>query len=127
MSRGASIPAAHEAVAEFAHDGIVAHQGFPAGRIQKVAGGGAVRGGDELRLHQRVEDGPCLPLDVLPGDTVEWTNSSTRRHTVTAGDDSFDSGDLFGGDAFAHAFDNAGTYAYHCSYHPMMHGELIVQ
>ena len=32
-------------------------------------------------------------LDVLPGETVQWTNVSQRTHTVTSDDGSFDSGD----------------------------------
>jgi hypothetical protein len=66
-------------------------------------------------------------LEVLPGDTVEWTNSSPRRHTVNATDDSFASGDLFSGDVFAHAFDAPGAYAYHCTVHLSMTGEVDVR
>ena len=67
------------------------------------------------------------PLDVLPGETVEWTNISERRHTVTADDESFDSGDLFGGDRFEMTFDAVGAYNYHCRVHPGMVGELDVR
>lgn len=67
------------------------------------------------------------PLDVLPGETVEWTNISERRHTVTADNESFDSGDLFGGDRFEVTFDAVGGYAYHCRVHPGMVGEVDVR
>ena len=66
-------------------------------------------------------------LDVLPGETVEWDNVSERRHTVNADDGSFASGDLFGGDRFAHEFDAVGVYAYHCTVHPGMVGEVDVR
>jgi plastocyanin len=66
-------------------------------------------------------------LDVLPGDSVEWTNTSERRHTVTANDGSFDSGDLFGGNRFAWQFDSVGSYAYHCTVHLVMTGEVDVR
>lgn len=66
-------------------------------------------------------------LDVLPGETVEWTNVSERRHTVNADDESFASGDLFGGDTFAHQFDAVGNYPYHCTVHPGMVGEVDVR
>jgi plastocyanin len=65
-------------------------------------------------------------IDVLPGDTVEWSNVSQRRHTVTAFDGSFDSGDLFGGDSFSHEFDDVGVFAYHCTVHLNMTGEVDV-
>ena len=64
------------------------------------------------------------PVDVLPGETVEWTNVSERRHTVTADDDSFDSGDIFGGDRFEVTFADVGSYPYHCTVHPGMVGEV---
>jgi plastocyanin len=66
-------------------------------------------------------------VDVLPGETVVWTNVSERRHTVNADDGSFDSGDLFDGDTFAHRFDAVGAYPYHCSVHAGMNGEVDVR
>ncbi len=67
------------------------------------------------------------PLDVLPGETVEWDNISERAHTVTADDESFDSGDIEAGDRFERTFDTVGSYDYHCRIHPGMVGELDVR
>ncbi len=67
------------------------------------------------------------PLDVLPGETVEWDNISSRAHTVTADDESFDSGDIEAGDRFDRTFDAVGAYDYHCRIHPGMVGELDVR
>ena len=66
-------------------------------------------------------------LDVLPGETVEWDNVSERTHTVTADDASFDSGDLNPSDRFTRVFDSAGTFAYHCTKHAGMVGEIDVR
>lgn len=66
-------------------------------------------------------------IDLLPGETVEWTNNSERRHTVTADDGSFDSGDLFGDDRFDHQFGAVGAYQYHCTVHIGMTGEVDVR
>jgi plastocyanin len=66
-------------------------------------------------------------LDVLPGETVEWSNVSNRRHTVTADDESFDSGDVFGGDRFRWKFDTVGSFGYHCRVHAGMTGEVDVR
>ncbi len=66
-------------------------------------------------------------LDVLPGDTVKWSNGSVRTHTVTADDGSFNSGYVLGGGSFSHTFDAVGTYPYHCTIHPMMMGEVDVR
>lgn len=80
-----------------------------------------------LGVNVQFSDFNPTPLDVLPGETVEWSNVSERRHTVTADDGSFDSGDLFQGDRFAKTFDTVGTYAYHCTVHAGMVGEVDVR
>jgi hypothetical protein len=66
-------------------------------------------------------------LDAVPGDTVTWTNSGGRTHTVTADDLSFDSGDLVDGHSFSHTFAALGTYTYHCTIHRAMYGEVDVR
>lgn len=68
------------------------------------------------------------PQSVAPGATVTVVNSDQAEHSVTA-----DQGNAFNVDiegsksATFTAPTQPGTYAYHCSYHPMMHGQLIVQ
>jgi hypothetical protein len=64
---------------------------------------------------------------VLPGESVTWQNVSDRTHTVTADDGSFDSGEVAGGASFTQQFGAAGAYAYHCTIHPDMVGEIDVR
>jgi len=59
--------------------------------------------------------------------TVVWTNNDTQPHTVTADGGSFDSGYLASGATFTYSFGAAGTYTYHCTYHPWMTGTVIVK
>ena len=66
-------------------------------------------------------------LDVLPGETVSWTNVSQRTHTVTSDTGLFDSGDVVGGGHFAFRFDTPGEYRYHCTIHPSITGEIDVR
>ncbi len=66
-------------------------------------------------------------VTVLLGGTVTWTNNGPSTHTVTADDGSFDSGNLTAGKTFSHTFQTAGTFAYHCTIHPFMTGQVIVQ
>jgi plastocyanin len=66
------------------------------------------------------------PLDILPGESVQWENASDRNHTVTADDGSFDT-PLGPGETFTHAFDTAGEFAYHCTIHAGMVGEVDVR
>ncbi len=69
-------------------------------------------------------------VTVPVGGTVVWTNDSGAAHTVTS-----DTGDAFtwdssavssGGGTFSETFTKAGTFPYHCSFHPSMHGTVIV-
>jgi plastocyanin len=66
-------------------------------------------------------------LDVLPGETVAWTNVSQRTHTVTSDTALFDSGEVGSGGHFQRRFDEVGTYAYHCVIHPSITGEIDVR
>jgi plastocyanin len=65
-------------------------------------------------------------LAVAAGTTVTWTNEDWAPHTVTAEDGSFDSGRLDQGASFEYTFDEPGTFAYHCNYHPGMVGSIVV-
>ena len=56
-------------------------------------------------------------LDVLVGDTVTWRNDSVRQHTVTASDESWDSGRLGARAVFRRRFDQAGQVGYFCRLH----------
>jgi plastocyanin len=66
-------------------------------------------------------------LKIKKGDTVIWTNSDDRDHTVTADDDSFKSGNLGGGATFKQKFEKTGKYKYHCEYHPRMKATITVE
>jgi plastocyanin len=66
-------------------------------------------------------------LDVLPGQTVLWTNVSTRTHTVTSDDGLFDSGDVPSDSRFSFRFSSPGIYRYHCTIHQGIVGEVDVR
>jgi plastocyanin len=65
-------------------------------------------------------------VTVKVGTTVTWSNQDEDSHTVTADDRSFTSQALGNGQTFTHTFTTPGTYAYHCSIHPFMHGTVVV-
>ena len=65
-------------------------------------------------------------IQVLLGDTVVWRNGDGTNHTVTSDDDLFDSGFIAPGLTFARAFTTTGTFAYHCTIHKTMRGEVVV-
>jgi plastocyanin len=66
-------------------------------------------------------------LDILPGETVRWTNVSQRTHTVTSDTGLFDSGHVLPGTRFDFRFDQPGTYRYHCTIHTSIVGEIDVR
>ena len=66
-------------------------------------------------------------LGVKLGTTVTWTNTGAVAHTVTADDgQTFDSGSVDPKATFMLTPTAAGTFAYHCSFHPWMKATLVV-
>lgn len=65
-------------------------------------------------------------VTVAAGQAVSWKNGAQKAHTVTAEDGSFDSGPQDPGKEWSHLFQNAGTFAYKCSQHPVMKGTVKV-
>ena len=64
-------------------------------------------------------------INVKVGAKVSWTNQDSVSHTVTADDGSFSSSNLSQGQIYSFTFTKAGTYTYHCTIHPSMHGTVI--
>jgi plastocyanin/uncharacterized membrane protein YozB (DUF420 family) len=56
-------------------------------------------------------------LTVPVGTTVVWTNDERAKHTATADDGLFDSGDQSLGDSYSYTFLEPGIYPYYCRYH----------
>ena len=70
-------------------------------------------------------------VNVAKGGKVTWTNNDPVPHTVTStsvpsGASSFDSGNMNATATYTVTFTVDGTYLYLCSYHPWMHGTVIV-
>ena len=65
-------------------------------------------------------------LKVKVGQKVSWTNQQQGvAHTVTADGGTFDH-PMPSGATFSFAFTKAGSFAYHCTIHPSMHGTIVV-
>jgi len=56
-------------------------------------------------------------LHIKAGQTVTWVNEGQTIHTVTADDDSFDSGNMDTGAQYTHTFMQPGSYPYFCRIH----------
>jgi plastocyanin len=65
-------------------------------------------------------------LTIAAGTKVTFTNSSQVTHTAThAG--GFHTGHIQPGKSASVRFKHPGTFAYHCSIHPFMHGKIVVR
>jgi plastocyanin len=65
-------------------------------------------------------------LHLRIGQSVVFKNVSDAVHTVTADSGAFDSGNIAVGATWRFTATKAGTFRYHCTYHPLMHGTVIV-
>ena len=64
-------------------------------------------------------------LTIKVGTTVIWKNMSSAPHTITSDDgQTFDSGTVAPGGTFKFKFTTAGTFSYHCNYHPYMRATI---
>jgi len=66
------------------------------------------------------------PVTIQAGGKVIWMNEDSTPHTATADDGSFDTGPIEEGKLKSETFKQPGTYAYHCTIHPSMHGTIRV-
>ena len=71
-------------------------------------------------------------LEVRRGDTVVWVNRDIVPHTATAtgtggGTTKWDTGQLGQGQTGRYVVRRAGVSHYACTFHPTMHGKLIVR
>jgi plastocyanin len=93
------------------------------------AGGGAVvtMRGDTARVNMSALAYEPARIEVKPGTVVVFMNSAPLQHTVTADDNSFDSGMIDPGKRWVRKFDSAGSFPFHCTPHPFMKGVVVVR
>lgn len=66
------------------------------------------------------------PISIRAGETVTWINNESYGHDVTSDDGIFVSPKMATGDKYSFKFSKVGTFNYHCSIHPFMHGTILV-
>lgn len=59
------------------------------------------------------------------GGSVTWTNGDNQKHTATSSGN-FDAGAIEPAQSSTVDFPTAGTFTYVCSFHPFMHGTVVV-
>ena len=77
-----------------------------------------------------IEDAAFTPdaVEIEVGESVRWTNRSSRDHQVVIVREKQEikSPAIRGGKSWTRKFTEAGTYQFHCSYHPRAKGTLKV-
>ena len=100
---------------------IVIDRELSAAGVQQAPGDFVIASGDGQPATANVSeiDFAFLPREItIPaGTTVIWVNDEQPKHTATADDGSFDSGDQRLGDSYSFTFDSPGSYPYFCRYH----------
>jgi plastocyanin len=66
-------------------------------------------------------------VTVHAGDSIVWVNKDLLKHTATAKNGAFDSGDIPAGGSWKYTVKGDGLVAYGCTYHPTMKGTLRVR
>jgi plastocyanin len=64
-------------------------------------------------------------LTIARGTAVDFANSSEIAHTATG--HGFDTGHIKPGSSIVVRFNQPGTFVYHCTIHPFMHGKVVVR
>ncbi len=102
--------------------------GVPSPGLPKAPSSGTPRAGTPI-TEVTIEGFAFEPatITVPVGATVTWYNRDSVLHTVTAGDDLFDSSRLPTNGTFTYTFAQAGTFEYYCAIHPSMEGKIVVE
>ena len=83
--------------------------------------------GAEGAIHGNTYDPATFTIE--KGERIHFSNHDSVEHSVTSDSGgsggSFDT-DIDGGEEGDVTFPNAGTFAFHCKYHPAMHGTVTV-
>ena len=66
-------------------------------------------------------------LTVPAGSTLSVVNDDDSAHTLTAEDESFDSGEIAGGETGSVEVSGSGEVPYYCEIHDYMKGVIVIE
>lgn len=80
-------------------------------------------------MEVRVDNFTFVPttLTIRVNSTVTWVNKDDVPHVIASDAGLFRSSALDTDDKYSHTFTKPGTYAYYCSLHPKMMGQIVVK
>lgn len=97
-----------------------------------ASGGGAAAGAHTVNIVEGAGDPNTAwkfdpaTITVKTGDTVVFMDTGSETHTATADDGSFDTHAISAGQQKSVTMAKAGTFTFHCSFHPWMKGTITV-
>ena len=94
-------------------------------KSSSAAGGGAAPATGTVKIASFKFAPPTI--QVKRGATVTWSNADNAEHTATADGGGFDTGTVRIGKSVTVHLSKAGTFAYHCAFHPFMKGTVVVR
>lgn len=77
----------------------------------------------EMRAFRFVPD----TVRLMTGDVVRWINKDPVGHTAIGDGGEWESPLIGPNESFEYRFEATGTFPYHCTPHPFMHGVVIVE
>ncbi len=98
------------------------------GAVATLQVGGAIAANRRVNISSFSFAFDPVTVTVRVGDSVTWRNAvGDPDHTATSDTGGWDSGDIKPGGSRTVTFATAGTFAYHCRYHPIMKGTVVVR
>jgi len=97
---------------------------MPVSTVEPTPTSQALSGEAEIEIEDFAFNAASVTIKV--GTTVKWSNKDDVLHDIKGDDGSWGSAPLNKGDDFFFTFSQAGTYTYHCSFHPSMKGTIVV-
>lgn len=118
----------HLVLVPFALAAGLALAGCNSKTTEPPAGGGGGGGTTHTVTIQNFAFSPST-LTIPAGDKVNWINMDSSAHTATSDNgNAINTGSLSNGaTSTAVTFSGAGTFTYHCAFHPSMTGTIVVQ
>lgn len=108
--------------------------GMKKGGLTPVGNEEATRGPSQVQNAARVEMDEIAfspkAVRIRPGGKVTWLNRDLVPHTVTVGNElynSLNSGELDEGERYTRVFNKQRKVGYRCTIHPNMEGAIFVQ
>ncbi len=108
--------------------------GLKEGGLTPVGDDEATKGPSQAQSAARVEMHEIAfsprTIRIPPGGKVTWVNRDLVAHTVTVGNElynSLDSGEVEGGERYTRVFGEQRKIGYRCTIHPNMEGTIFVR